>query len=201
MHTKTQDANHLPEKAHTRRYQKTEEKLLNTAYNISTSDNKQPFTVHNLAYQARISTSTFYRHFRSLLDFSRRHEKKLKKAAELLYDELSQKDLPPEALFLRIVLLIYKGRSSVRLLLSKNDDRAIRAIFWVFRPLITKQWPSYGAASDRLIYSYFVAEATEAIRLWVIDQNFRQKHIETIANQVFFISKIIAPALAPIIKV
>lgn len=186
--------------SHTRRYQETERRLLVVAYKISKPLRETRITVRELVRRARISVSTFYRHFRSLLDFSRKHERVLVKAAEQLLVELSQKDLSKEAVFFRINRMFYLNRASVQFLLANNNDRAIRRAFWVLRPLITKEWPVYGKECDQKIYCFFVAEATETVKLWAISYHFWQNYIDDVTRQLVFIAKIIAPALAPMVK-
>lgn len=186
--------------SHTRRYRKTDEKLLSVAYRISGATRKTRITVKELARQARVSTSTFYRHFRNLLDFSRRHERAIREATERLLAESSGGSLDPGGVFFKVNRMFYLNRSSVRLLLANNNDRAVRWAFWAIRPLIVRGWPTYGLVSDRKIYCFFVAEATEAVKLWVVNYGFRQSYIEDITRQLVFISKMTAPMLAPLMK-
>lgn len=186
--------------SHTRRYRETEKKLMRIAYQISDSTHKTRITVQELVRRARIGSSTFYRHFRSLLDFSYRHERALVGAAERLLFDLSSKEKPPEAIFFMVNRMFYQNRGSVQLLLVNNGDRAIRQAFWVLRPLITRQWPTYGRVSDQKIYCFFVAMMTETIRLWAINYKFRQSYVEVVTKQMMFVSRNLGPALAPMMK-
>lgn len=184
---------------HTRRYIQAEQKLITVASKIFNPLKAAHITVKELARQAKVGTSTFYRHFHSLIDFFHRHEKILKTASEHLVSDLSDKNLPPEKLFFQISRLLYLNRASVTFMFASKNDRVIRQIFWIFRPLITKNWPTYGHASDQRIYCFFVAEATEIIRLWAIGYDFQQDRVSEITRQLSFISKALAPTLAPII--
>lgn len=187
--------------SHTRRYRETDNRLMKVAYRISDPMHKTRITVRELVRRAKVGSSTFYRHFRSLLDFSHRHECALVGATERLLLDLSPKEMPPEAIFFMVNKMFYQNRGSVRLLLVNNDNQAIRQAIWILRPLLTKDWPTYGRESDRKIYCFFVAMTMETIRLWAINYKFRQDYIEVITRQMMFISKNIALVLAPLMKV
>ena len=188
-------------KEHTRRYQKTEHKLVVAASEISSLANKEVFTVKGLAYRARVSASTFYRHFRNMLDFSNHHIDIIRQASEELLVHLNtQEALAPEMVFFQINRMIYIHRTSVRFLFASEKDYAIRQVFWILKPLVTKNWASYGALLDQRIYCYFVVEATEAIRLWVIADGFRREHIDIVTSQQAFLAKKVSSAIMPIVK-
>lgn len=187
-------------KKHTRRYHRTDKKFLRVAYRSLALSDGARVTIKEIAHQAGVNISTFYRHFRSLLDFSQRHRRLVKQASEQLLIELVAKNPSPEVLFFKINRLIYLNRASVRFLLASKDDQVIRQIFWILRPLITANWSSYGRISDQKIYCFFVAEATEAVRLWVVGHNFCRSYIDTVTRQLAAISRTAPRSLAPIVK-
>lgn len=186
---------------HTRHYHKTNAKILQSISTIAAKQHSlASIKIRTICHYAKISVSTFYRHFRNLLDFSSWYKSIYLKELAIFAKVAFPEKLTPQQTFEKVFIFIYRHRKIIRLELATYDIYLLSETFHVLRPVITRQWNNYGAKTNDFIYNTYSSYMMQLVIAWCWQSNFNSKDIPRLSRLAIYVGRATRPVLATAIN-
>ncbi len=143
----------------------------------------QSFGYQNLS-KPFVSDTTFYRHYHGLNDLFQQNQANLLEQLEQFLASDKTKNLSQQEFITRLLILIYRNRTFVDILVRMHNVELGLIVMSKIRPILTKNWSIYDRATNQRIYTFFSAEFITEIALWAVQENFNFNTVESHAQHL-----------------
>lgn len=168
----------------TLRYRLSEQKVFQSLRFILKKYGSYKVSVTRICQKPFVSDTTFYRHYHGLNDLFQQNQANLLEQLEQFLASDKTKNLSQQEFITRLLILIYRNRTFVDILVRMHNVELGLIVMSKIRPILTKNWSIYDRATNQRIYTFFSAEFITEIALWAVQENFNFNTVESHAQHL-----------------
>lgn len=168
----------------TARYRDSEQKIFQSIRFVLKKYGIYKLSVTRICQKPFITDTTFYRHYHGLNDLFRQNQANLLEQLEQFLKSEQTKNLSQQEFITRLLILIYRNRTFVDILVRMHNIELALIVMSKIRPILTKNWSIYDRATNQRIYTFFSAEFITEIALWAVQENFNFNTVESHAQRL-----------------
>ncbi|MDO4967186.1 MAG: hypothetical protein Q4E70_00225 [Candidatus Saccharibacteria bacterium] len=148
-------------------YFDTEKKLLSALARVLKEKRSFNIKTREVSREAKLAYSSFYIHHKSLSELVRVYEEAILSDVNLeLKKALKTQNYSLEKSYQNILLALYRHRELLSVIINSRNIELPVKVIKTLKPLIVKDWRSYGRKTDEIIFYQLSAEIMTEIILW-----------------------------------